>query len=114
MVNVPYANVVGSLMYFMLCTRPYIGYVVSIVSMYLSNPGKLHWESVKWILIYLSVTRQRGLVFGNCSSQDQIVQGYVDSYFAKDLDKGRSITSYVFTLFGGILSWKSTLQRVVA
>nr|GEZ41488.1 retrovirus-related Pol polyprotein from transposon TNT 1-94 [Tanacetum cinerariifolium] len=32
MSKVLYANVVGSLMYLMVCTRPYIAYVVSIVS----------------------------------------------------------------------------------
>ncbi|XP_076929288.1 putative inactive G-type lectin S-receptor-like serine/threonine-protein kinase SRK [Bidens hawaiensis] len=39
MVKVPYTNVVGSLMYIMVCTRPGIGYAFSIVSGYLSNPG---------------------------------------------------------------------------
>ena len=36
---IPYASVVGSLMYAMLYTRPDICYVVGIVSRYQSNPG---------------------------------------------------------------------------
>nr|GEU93314.1 integrase, catalytic region, zinc finger, CCHC-type, peptidase aspartic, catalytic [Tanacetum cinerariifolium] len=39
MSKVPYANAVGSLVYLMVCTRPHITYVVSVVSRYLSNPG---------------------------------------------------------------------------
>ncbi|GJU02589.1 zinc finger, CCHC-type containing protein [Tanacetum coccineum] len=39
MSKVLYANVVGSLMYLMVCTRPDITYAVSIVSRYLANPG---------------------------------------------------------------------------
>ncbi|GJV02855.1 retrotransposon protein, putative, ty1-copia subclass [Tanacetum coccineum] len=39
MSKVPYANVVGSLMYLMVCTRPDIAYAVSVVSRYLTNPG---------------------------------------------------------------------------
>ena len=40
--RIPYASVVDSLMYAMLCTRPDICYVVGIVSRYQSNPGMGH------------------------------------------------------------------------
>ncbi|KAJ0844964.1 putative RNA-directed DNA polymerase [Helianthus annuus] len=114
MVNIPYANAVGSLMYLMICTRPDISYAVSVVSRYLSNPGRQHWEGVKWILRYLNGTRDLGIVYGNFDDQDAIVKGYVDSDFAKDSDKGRSITGYVFKVLGGTVSWKASLQHVVA
>ena len=42
MEKVPYANVVGSLMYAMLCTRPDIFYAIGMVSRYQSNPGEAH------------------------------------------------------------------------
>ena len=44
MMKVPYASVVGSLMYAMVCTRPDIGYAVGVVSRFMSNPGKEHLE----------------------------------------------------------------------
>ncbi|GJR17981.1 putative ribonuclease H-like domain-containing protein [Tanacetum coccineum] len=50
MENVPYANAVGSLMYVMIRTRPDISHDVGMVSMYMHNPGKGHWQAVKWIL----------------------------------------------------------------
>nr|GEV03766.1 retrovirus-related Pol polyprotein from transposon TNT 1-94 [Tanacetum cinerariifolium] len=81
MSKVPYANAVGSLMYLMVCTRPDITYVVSVVSRYLANPGKNHWEAVKWILKYF---------------------------------RGRSITGYAFLVYGCVVSWKATLQHVMA
>ena len=40
--RVPYASVVGSLMYTMICTCPDICYVVGLVSRYQSNPGQKH------------------------------------------------------------------------
>jgi len=40
--------------------------------------------------------------------------GYVDADFAGDLDKKRSLTGYVFTLFGCTVSWKAQLQSVVS
>ncbi|GJQ96508.1 retrotransposon protein, putative, ty1-copia subclass [Tanacetum coccineum] len=39
--------------------------------------------------------------------------GFVDSDYAKDPDKGRSITGYAFLVQGCVVSWKETLQHVV-
>ena len=33
------------------------------VSRYMDNPGKLHWEAVKWILRYLRGTTGKALCF---------------------------------------------------
>ena len=40
--------------------------------------------------------------------------GYADSDYGGDLVKRRSLTCYIFTLFGCAVSWKSTLQSTVA
>ena len=40
--RVPYAYVVGSLMYAMMCTCPDICYVIGLVSRYQSNHSKKH------------------------------------------------------------------------
>ena len=42
------------------------------------------------------------------------IVGYVDSDYARDLDKRRSLTRYVFTLCGNVISWKATLQSTIA
>lgn len=42
MENIPYANVVGSLAYSVIYTRPDLAYVVSILSRYMGKPGKQH------------------------------------------------------------------------
>jgi hypothetical protein len=52
MAKVPHASAIGSLMYAMVCTRPDIAHAVGVVSRFMSNPGKQHWEAVKWILRY--------------------------------------------------------------
>ena len=46
MSRVPYSSAVGSLMYAMVCTRPYIAHAVGVVRRYMNNPGKEHWEAV--------------------------------------------------------------------
>ncbi|KAI4331921.1 hypothetical protein L6164_016867 [Bauhinia variegata] len=113
MSKVPYSNAVGSLMYAMVCTRPDISHAVGIVSRYMHNPGKEHWQAVKWILRYILKTLDVGLIFEKNDVGQHIV-GYCDSDYAGDLDKCRSTTGYVFTLAKAPISWKSTLQSTVA
>lgn len=113
MSNVPYSSAIGSIMYAMVCTRPEISHVVSVVSRYMACPSKEHWQAVKWILRYLKGTANVGLTFSKVKLSESVV-GYVDSDYAGDLDKRRSLTGYVFTLSGSVISWKATLQSVVS
>ena len=106
MVKVPYSSAIGSIMYAMVCTRPDISQAVSVVSRYISRPGKTHWQAVKWILRYLQGTSDVGLEFGK--NRDTLV-GYVDSDYAADLDKRRSLTGYVFCVGDCAVSWKASL-----
>jgi ribonuclease HI len=53
-------------------------------------------------------------MFERSDASDSLVVGYVDSDYAGDLDKRRSTTGYVFTMAGGSVSWRSTLQSTVA
>jgi transposase InsO family protein len=116
MSKVPYSNAVGSVMYAMVCTRPDISHAVSVVSRYMANPGEEHWRAVKWLLRYLKGTTEVGLTFDRASLERspsrRSVVGYVDSDYAGDLDKRRSLTGYVFTFCGSCISWKATLQHV--
>lgn len=40
--SIPYANLVGSLMYDVVCSRPNLAHVMSVVSRYMSNPWLSH------------------------------------------------------------------------
>ena len=50
MAKVPYLSIVGSLMYTMVCTQLDIAYAMGMVSRYMANPSKIHYEVVKHIL----------------------------------------------------------------
>jgi hypothetical protein len=54
---IPYASVLGSLMYAMSCTRLDICFAVGMVDRYQSNLGPPHWTAVKHMLKYLRRTR---------------------------------------------------------
>ena len=114
MAKIPYASAVGSLMFSMICTRPDLAYAISLVSRFMSDPGKEHWSAVKWVLRYLRGTVNHGLIYGKNVSNSVQVQGYVDSDYAGSIDTRKSITGYIFIVCGGVVSWKSTLQSVVA
>ncbi|KAL0409122.1 UNVERIFIED_CONTAM: Retrovirus-related Pol polyprotein from transposon TNT 1-94 [Sesamum radiatum] len=113
MKNIPYSNAIGSVMYLMVSTRPDIAYAVSCLSRFMSNAGLPHWEALKWLLRYLNGSMNIGIKFSKLSDAVELV-GYVDSNYANDRDSRRSTTSYVFTLCGACISWKSQLQNIVA
>jgi hypothetical protein len=102
---------IGSLMYAMVCTRPDITHAVGVVSRYMNNSGKEHWEALKWILRYLRGTPTHALCFGGSKI---VLQGYVDSNMACDKDSRRSTTGCVFTIGGTIVSWISKLKNVAS
>ena len=64
MSKVPYSSAVGSLMYVMVCSRIDLSYAMSLVSRYMSNPGKEYWKAVQWIFKYLRGTADSCLKFG--------------------------------------------------
>jgi len=77
------------------------------------DPGKGHWEAVKWVLRYIKGTIDAGLVFKKDSTSKQECIGYVNSDDAGDLDKHRSTKGYVFTLSQAPVSWRSILQSTI-
>jgi len=66
--HISYSSTVGSLMYDMVCTRPHLSYVVSVVSRFIYDPGKNHGDAVKWILPYVKGSLDKGLVFDRSES----------------------------------------------
>ena len=99
MIHVLYASAVGSLMYAVVCIRPNLSQVVSIVSRYMHDPdkGSLGGSEVD------STIHKRSIdidwVFKKDFSGKQECIDYIDSDYAGDLDKHRYTMGYVFTLF---------------
>jgi len=75
--KIPYASVVGSLMYAQVCTRPDIAYITGILGRYLSNPGIDHWKAAKRVLRYLQRTKDYMLTYRSLAKLEII--GYSDS-----------------------------------
>ena len=54
----------------------------------------------------------RGLVFDRDKAATLDVVVFVDSDYAGDLDKRRSISGYIFTIFASAILWKALLQSI--
>lgn len=61
-------------------------------------------ETILNVVIYLLL----------CVDDINKVIGFVDSYCAGCLDTRRSLTCYVYKLFGNTMSWKCNLQHLVS
>ena len=62
----------------------------------------------------LSDTKMMGLKFKTSNDLQNPLVGHVDADFAGNKNGRKSITGYVFTLFGTTVSWKASQQSVVA
>jgi len=122
-----YQQLIGSLNYASICTRPDITYAVHILSLYLQNPGPNHVTAAKTVLRYLKGTNEIGLIFSAnennimvhsntkaCSSISIHIDAYCDSDWAGDLDDRHSTTGYVIKLNQSTISWKSKKQNKAA
>jgi hypothetical protein len=109
MACVPYASVVGSLMYVMVCTRPDISHAVGVLRRYMLTPGKEHWTVVKRVFRYLCGTKDYAICYqGKPGGDSELnVHGFVDVDWAGDLDRWRLTNGYVFKMF----RWRNQLDE---
>lgn len=105
-----YKQIMGSLMY-LTTTRPNLMFVVSLISRFMAQPTKLHFQATKRVLRYLKGTTSFGIFYKKGGVEDLI--GYTDSDYAGDLEDRKSTSGYVFMLSSGAVSWSSRKQPIV-
>ena len=77
----------------------------------MENPGKEHWEAVKWLLRYLRGTSSTSRCFGKGKVT---LQGFMDSNLGGDVDSSKSTSGYIYTIGGTAVSWMSRLQKSIS
>jgi hypothetical protein len=110
----PYPQLVGTLMYLMVCTRPDLAFTLSVLSRFMhpSKTKQAHWKAARRVLHYLKRTTQWTLTIGGTG--EPRLQGYCDSSWGDDKEGRRSTLGYCFSLGMGAISWKAQLSKVVA
>ncbi|CAI7821362.1 unnamed protein product [Closterium sp. NIES-54] len=104
----PYPELVGCLMYLMMCTQPDLAYPLSLLAHYVA-PGrhrKMQWDVAKRVLRYLCSTSYMGLVLGGRGPD--VLTGHADASWVDDSATQRSSQGYTFSLGSGSVSWRST------
>ena len=104
MEDIPYASIVGSLMYAQTSTRPDISLAVGMLGRHQSNPGLEHWKVAKKVLRYLQGTKNHMLTYRKYDHLEVI--GYTDSDFVDCMDTRKFTFGYVYLLAEGMISWK--------
>ena len=61
--DVPYRQVIGSLMYLLIGSRPDLVFAIGKLSQHAESPANFHWISAKQVLRYLNSTGDYGIVF---------------------------------------------------
>lgn len=107
----PYHSMVSSLMYAMISTRPDLAFAISVVCKFLKSPKKIHCQIVKHIYQYVRGNLNYKLYYR--SGGDPTLIGFADAAYGNNFNF-KSTTGYCFLLNGGIVSWFSKMQSVVA
>ena len=109
MLKVPYCEAIGSLMYAVVTTHPDIAFAVSTLLQFLENLGEVHWQVVKHMFHYLTGTCDLMLTYG---AEHNELHSYTDADGASQ-EHRHAISSYVFLIDGGAISWSLCKQELV-
>ena len=102
--RLPYQQLVGSLMYAMVGTRPDLAYAVGILAQHMQEPRRHHWQAAQRVLRYIQSTKDLHLTFqAGAGHQGDQLTGYCDADWAGDEETRKSTSGYFFTLAGGAI-----------
>jgi hypothetical protein len=103
-----YRELIGSLMYLSVMTRPDITYSVSVLSQHLEQPSITHLEFARRVLRYAKGTKTLQLVLGG----EESLTAYSDADWASQLHR-HSISGFSLIVGKGAISWSSKKQPIV-
>ena len=107
-----YQQMIGSLIYLMIGTRPDIAWAVSRLSQYMQEPTIEHVEAAKHVFRYLRQTTEFKIRYQGAGNSGLI--GYSDADWGENRDNRRSTTGFVFLMADGAVTWTSRMQKTVA
>lgn len=101
------------LTYAAISTRPDLSAATNYFSRFQSCYNDDHYTHAKRILRYIQGTIDMKLVYRKYENVEPLT-GYVDSDWASDRNNRKSISGFVFKVFGNTVSWASRKQSTVA
>jgi hypothetical protein len=98
-----YQQLIGSLTYTALGTRPDIAFATQRLACYNAEPCKSHWKAAKHILRYLNGTQDLRILYDGASNSGLIA--WCNSDWAIDRDNQKSTTGFVCFMANGAIAW---------
>lgn len=92
--DIPYCQLIGSLMYLAVGSRPDISFPVSKLSQFLESPTATHWTAAKRVLRYLQGTKSLGLTYGKKNDEEKQLKAFSDADYGSCLDTRKSSLSF--------------------
>ncbi|XP_071057613.1 uncharacterized protein [Onthophagus taurus] len=105
----PYQNLIGSLMYASIGTRP--DFSVNFLSQFNTNYNESHWIAAKRPLRYLKGTINLELTYRTSGKE---MECYTGEDWGSPIDDRRSYTGYLFKMANAAISWETKKLRTVA
>ncbi|UYV68918.1 hypothetical protein LAZ67_6001665 [Cordylochernes scorpioides] len=110
--NVQYQQLIGSLLYLSVVSRPDIAAPVCILSSRNQNPRNCDWNAAKRIVRYLKTTKELELRISN--QKPSTLEAYSDATWASDNTDRKSLSGNLFLLGSNPISWMTGKQGCVS
>ena len=107
-----YQQIIGTLIYAAIGTRPNIAFVAMRLSQFNNNPTQEHIKYAKYVLRYLKGTKELKIKYNGASDAGLI--GFSDSDWGENRDDCHSTSGHVCLMANGAISWASQRQKMVA
>ena len=105
-----YQQLVGSLMWAAMATRPDVTFTVSALARHCSAPTQEHWEMGIRALKYLKGTRTLGLELGG-RKRAPVLEAWSDADHTGDLSDRKSTSGFIVKFRGSTVSWATQKQK---
>lgn len=109
----PYRELVGSLMYIMMGSRPDLCFIVGYLARFQDAAGEEHWKHAKRVLRYLQATKNMELVYRR-NPREPMVAAYADADYASDEFDRKCISGFLLRVHRNTVAWSSKKQSTVA
>ena len=112
-VNLPLQEILGTLMYACIGTRPDATYAVNFLSRFQSTPTKELIKYSKRVLAYLLKTKDRGIWYKKSEKDHNKLIALCDASFASDIVDRKSTTGLVLKFGENTFQWRTLKQKCV-
>ena len=111
-IRTQFQQIIGSLLYGMIGSRPDISFAVIRLARYSSNPSFAHLRAARHIMRYIKGTLNYSIKYDGDSGNGLI--GYSDADWAENKDDRHSMTGFIYLLANGAISWVTRRQPTPA